>query len=951
MPVAATTNVTRVCGGCGSKLFADAPQGLCSLCLFRAALGPLLNESVAADDDGDAADSERIPSEFGDYELLEEIGRGGQGVVFRARQKSLSRTVALKVIGLGTWATEVHLKRFRREAEAAASLDHPGIVPIYEVGERDGSCYFSMKFIEGGQLDEVVRQTPMSIRQAAELVAKLARTVHYAHDHGILHRDIKPGNILLDKSGEPHLADFGLARLLDTQSSVTRTIDVLGTPSYMAPEQAAGETSKLSKATDVYGLGAVLYQLLTGQPPFAGGTTYETIRLLRDTEPRHPRVLNPKVDRDLSTICLKCLEKDPKRRYSSAVALAEDLEHWLKHEPIVARHSGVVARGRKWVRRNPTTAALVASLVALAAAVGAVFWERQSPSPATGVVAIPYKSVAVLPFENLSIDPEDALLTDGMQAKILTDLAKIADLKVIGRSSVMEYKSGVKRNVREIANALGVAHVVEGSVERVANRVRISAKLIDAKTGRLIWDRNYDRTLADSVTLEGDLAMEIATAVGVTLSPQEKARVTAKPTNNSTAYDAYLDGRVFASEDETEKALHSYQKAVEFDPNFVLAWAGLSSMQSLAHWELDSNPERVSAAKAAMDRALALNPNLPEVHLALGYYRYYVLRDFTGALSELREAEPALPNDTDVIKTIAMVQRRLGQWEESLAGFQRVVQLDPRDIDGYGNLAMTYEALRRFPEALAVFDRALSWEPIKLASEAAWKKLILSNGAWKTLLLMKADAQWATGDLASTKLPYESAYTIAFMRAGQELLKHGYTEAKAILFQALADKSIVTQSSDVFENREILVLMLGLTQQRAGDIAAARGTYQQVMADARRTLEKVSPGSPAEAQARVNLAWAYAGLGEADSAIEEGRKAMAIMPGSKDAYRGPKYEENIARIYALLGDADHAVPILERLLQIPYLAPLTLAKLRTDPTLDQIRNAPAFQKLCEEKKK
>ena len=283
--------------------------------------------------------------------MLEEVGRGGQGVVFRARQKSLNRTVALKVISLGQWASETHLKRFRREAEAAASLDHPGIVPIHEVGERDGQCYFSMQFIEGGQLDEVVRREPMPIRGAVELIAKVARTVHYAHEHGILHRDIKPGNILLDKNGEPHLTDFGLARLLDTQSSVTRTIDVLGTPSYMAPEQAAGETTKLSKATDVYGLGAVLYQLLTGQPPFAGGTTYETIRLLRDTEPRQPRLLNPKVDRDLSTICLKCLEKDPQRRYSSALALAEDLEHWLKHEPILREAKWTF---HTWPQMGPT---------------------------------------------------------------------------------------------------------------------------------------------------------------------------------------------------------------------------------------------------------------------------------------------------------------------------------------------------------------------------------------------------------------------------------------------------------------------------------------------------------------------------------------------------------------------------------------------------------------------
>src|SRR4029079_3514466 len=221
---------------------------------------------------------ERVPPpavlmDFGDYELLEQIGRGGQGVVFRARQKSLNRTVALKVIGLGQWSTKAHLKRFRREAEAAASLDHPSIVPIYEVGEREGSCYFSMKLIEGGQLDEVVSCKPMSTRQASQLIAKVARTVHYAHEHGILHRDIKPGNILLDVKGEPHLTDFGLARLLESESTVRWPWEVLGTLSYMAPEQPAGNNTKLTSATDVYGLGAVLYQLLIGHPPFAGGTT------------------------------------------------------------------------------------------------------------------------------------------------------------------------------------------------------------------------------------------------------------------------------------------------------------------------------------------------------------------------------------------------------------------------------------------------------------------------------------------------------------------------------------------------------------------------------------------------------------------------------------------------------------------------------------------------------
>src|SRR5205085_6119264 len=225
-------------------------------------------------------------------------------------QKSLNRTVALKVIGLGQWSSTPHLKRFRHEAEAAASLEHPQIVPIYEIGERDGSCYFSMKFVEGGQLDEVISRAPMSPRRAAELLVKIARTVQYAHEHGILHRDIKPGNILLDKKGEPHLTDFGLARLIEQESNVTNSLDVLGTPSYMAPEQAAGHTKNLTAAADVYGLGAVFYQMLTAQPPFLGRTSYETVRLVLESDPRPPRFLNAKVDRDLSTICLKCLEKD-----------------------------------------------------------------------------------------------------------------------------------------------------------------------------------------------------------------------------------------------------------------------------------------------------------------------------------------------------------------------------------------------------------------------------------------------------------------------------------------------------------------------------------------------------------------------------------------------------------------------------------------------------------------
>ena len=449
----------RVCPKCGATIFADAPRGFCSVCLFKTGLGGFVEEN------GETPPV-RIPMHFGDYELQEEIGRGGQGVVYRARQKSLNRMVALKIIALGHWATARHLKRFRLEAEAAASLNHPSIVPIHEVGERDGCCYFSMNLIEGGQLDEVVRREAMSIRRAAELIAKLARTVHYAHEHGILHRDIKPGNILLDAEGEPHLTDFGLARLLETESSVTRTTEVLGTPSYMAPEQASGNNVALTSATDVYGLGAVLYQLLTGCPPFAGGTTYETVRLVLETEPRQPRLLNPKVDRDLSTICLKCLQKDPQRRYASALALAEDLERWLKHEPIQARRTGLLARGKKWVRRKPAIAAVITLSLALIATVGVIVWKSdlfRRPAAA---------GIAVLPFENLSNDKEDASFADGVQDDLLTKLAKVAALKVISRTSVMQYRG--KQDTRQIGDA--APRLARAGGQRAQNRSLASHK-------------------------------------------------------------------------------------------------------------------------------------------------------------------------------------------------------------------------------------------------------------------------------------------------------------------------------------------------------------------------------------------------------------------------------------------------------------------------------------------
>jgi serine/threonine protein kinase/Tfp pilus assembly protein PilF len=943
----------NVCGKCGAEIPADARQGACPACLLETGLGLLTDEAVAGVDGGSAspktmtAFGERVPpprsprpakmlGDFGDYELLEEVGRGGQGVVYRARQKSLNRTVALKVIGLGHWATEAHLKRFRREAEAAASLEHPGIVPIHEVGERDGSCYFSMKFIEGGQLDEVVGRTPISIRQAAELIAKVAHTVHYAHEHGILHRDIKPGNILLDQKGEAHLTDFGLARLVETESTVTGTKEVLGTPSYMAPEQAVGETRKLTSATDVYGLGAVLYQLLTGHPPFAGGTTYETIRLLLDTEPRPPRQLNPKMDRDLSTICLKCLEKDPKRRYSSALALAEDLEHWLKHEPIRAKRSGFFTHTRKWVRRNPSTTVLVTLLAALTVGLSLTIWNRK---PA---VLIP-KSVAVLPFQNLSPDPDNAYLAEGIQEEILTRLAGIAGLKVISRTSTQPYQSK-RRNLSQIAKQLGVANIVEGSVQKAGDQVRVSVQLINAQTDAHLWADTYDRKLTDIFGVETEIAKGIAESLQAKLTSYEQKALAVKPTNNPEAYDAYLRGLAFEagvySIDALPKVIDSYERAVQLDPSFALAWARLSRADAYLYFRGDILPlpaggttvARRDAAKA-LENAQKLQPNSPETLLALGYYQYWVLGDYGLAKTTFGRVSKMLPASSEVPYALGLVSRREGHWDETIAYLEQALVLDPRNSEILGDASKTYAMLRQFPAALKLNDRALDIFPddVDLVSEKIRICQAQGNLQEAAKLLVDVNARTPSDGIFAAKI-------------AQLTLERNLGEAVRLLQARLAQ-------SQFGSNKSGWQLYLAIVQRLAGDTAGAKASAER----ARKTLESFYQRQPDNPDIVAALSLAKAELGEKDSALKEAERVIMLSPSGKNPIEGPILEENLARIHTLLGENGRAISILTRLLQTPgtsrsyYPVPITPALLRLDPIWDPLRGDPAFQKLCEEK--
>ena len=365
---------TTKCKNCGAAVRMDAPFGHCSKCLLELGFGPFPEEARSP-----AAAPQDQARSFGDYDIIERIGRGGMGVVFKARQRRPNRLVALKMVLAGELASPTLIQRFRIEAEAAANLDHPNIVPIYEVGESAQRHYFTMKLIEGISLAQLIskfgfhdgkelstgppgRNVQKSI---ATLMVKVARAVHYAHQRGVLHRDIKPSNILVDVQGEPHLTDFGVAKMVAHTSELTLSGAVIGTPSYMAPEQAAGDTKHLTTAADIYSLGAVLYELLTGRPPFRGETPVETLRKVVEQEPERPQSLNKIADPDLATICLKCLEKDPRQRYGSAEALAEDLERWLRDEPILAHRASRAVRFKRWARRNPLLTATSAGLVML----------------------------------------------------------------------------------------------------------------------------------------------------------------------------------------------------------------------------------------------------------------------------------------------------------------------------------------------------------------------------------------------------------------------------------------------------------------------------------------------------------------------------------------------------------------------------------------------------------
>jgi TolB-like protein/Tfp pilus assembly protein PilF len=914
------------CARCNAELIARTVARICPVCLIDAAL-----PEQASLYDGVFR-----------YDLIEEIGRGGMGVVYRAVQHGSQRQVAVKMILAEQAATPGMLERFHAEAEAIASLDHPHILPIYETGEIDGTPFYSMRLASGGTLRECTSDFHANPRRAAKLIATIARAVHHAHQRGILHRDLKPGNILLD-GGEctAFVSDFGLAKWLGRENRLTLATSALGTPQYIAPEQAAGASTKLTPAADVYSLGAILYELLAGRPPFLADTPLETLRLAVDTPPPAPRTLSASIPRDLELICLKCLAKEPSERYHSAAALADDLDRWLEGRTIVARPSTSVERAWRWTKRNPVVAALSAALVVvmLSVLIALFAYEHSGPPPAANT-SPPAKSIAVLPFENLSHDEDSAYFAQGVQDEILTRLSKIADLKVISRTSTEHYKNAPE-NLPDVAKQLGVAHVLEGSVQKSGDAVRVNVQLIKAANDSHLWADTFDRKLTDVFSVESEVAKAIADRLRVKLTGQEEQVLDANPTNNPQAYDAYLRGLAYTlkignTQANSLAAQRHLKEAVRLDPKFALAWALLSDVNSRGYVTQTLQPTLAlrEEARQAADTALTLQPNLGEALLANGDYYYACLKDYDTAVHYFEKARQFLPNSSRIPQSLAQVARRRGQWDLSESYFKEAEQLDPRNVYLLSSHAGSYIILRRFPEALQKLEQVLNITPDDV----------------DTVVSMAGIAQ-AQGDLTS------ASALLAPLRPAANLHHALQTQVyQAILERRPAEiiprlKEILAQPDPAlgFYNGE-LRFYLGWAQEVAGDETAAQESWRQ----ARNELEPFLQEQPENYHLLGDLALTTMGLGEKTAALNLAERAMAVIPIEKDPMDGPWAMEIFARVAAGVGEPDRAIATLQKLLLMRYegplattVVPLTPALLRLDPMFDPLRNDPRFKKLAD----
>jgi serine/threonine protein kinase/tetratricopeptide (TPR) repeat protein len=652
-------------------------------------------------------------SQLGPYEILSLIGAGGMGEVYKARDTRLGREVAIKVLPSSFSANPDRLRRFEQEARAAGLLNHPNITSVYDVGSHEGLPYVVQELLEGETLRERLAPGALPPKRIVRYAIELCRGLAAAHEKGIVHRDLKPENVFVTRDGRVKILDFGLAKLrlpqtsagslteAPTQTAGTEPGTILGTVGYMSPEQIRGEPA--DQRSDIFAFGAILYEMLTGRRAFKRDTVAETMTAILKEEPPLSDPSRP-IPVEFVRLLNHCLEKNPQERFQSARDIAFDLSS-LPVQPV---ESAPRAMPRRALMLGGTALAL------LVLAGGALLWQRmrkpdtrRPPAPVSN-----RRSIAVLPFQNFSPDPENAFFADGMTEDILAQLAKVRSLKVVSRTSVMRYK-GTQKPIREIAADLGVATVLEGSVRRDAGRVRIVAQLVDASTDEHLWSDTYDRQLEDVFAIQSDVAQRIAASLQATLSPAEKKRIEERPTANLLAYDHYLRAREYYNlytKADNETAIEQFQRALELDPGFALAYAGLGDAYAQRAFRFGFPQTWLDSSLEASRKAIALAPGLPEGHKALGL-AYQAKGIYREALESYRRALELAPNHNPAMSNLAAVLNFQGKYDEALRWGEKAFELDPTTATTAVVVASAHAALDDSRQAEAWFHRALRLQP------------------------------------------------------------------------------------------------------------------------------------------------------------------------------------------------------------------------------------------------